>query len=126
MSEQRAMSGADWLARAIASTGISHVFFIESVLRRTLLALEDPAANDRSEHQTEPDPAEDESEEQQQPYLCIAGATEHLLDRCSEGEESEACERQCKKTQHDHAEFGRAVHPDSLWREWLWGCRGGR
>jgi acetolactate synthase-1/2/3 large subunit len=35
------MNGADWLARALASTGMSHVFFVESTLRRTLLALGD-------------------------------------------------------------------------------------
>jgi acetolactate synthase I/II/III large subunit len=33
-------SGSDWFARAIASTGTSHVFFIDAVLRRTLIALE--------------------------------------------------------------------------------------
>jgi acetolactate synthase I/II/III large subunit len=35
------MNGADWLARALASTGMSHVFFVESTMRRTLLALGD-------------------------------------------------------------------------------------
>lgn len=35
------LNGADWLARALASTGMSHVFFVESTLRRTLLALGD-------------------------------------------------------------------------------------
>jgi acetolactate synthase-1/2/3 large subunit len=35
------MNGADWLARAFASTGMSHVFFVESTMRRTLLALGD-------------------------------------------------------------------------------------
>ena len=34
-------TGAQWLAQAIAGAGSSHVFFVESVLRRTLLALED-------------------------------------------------------------------------------------
>jgi len=33
-------TGAEWLARAIASTGATHVFFMEAVLRRTLIALE--------------------------------------------------------------------------------------
>ena len=33
------MNGADWLARALASTGMTHVFFVESTMRRTLLAL---------------------------------------------------------------------------------------
>src|SRR5271167_1658180 len=33
-------TGSDWLARAIASTGTQHVFFIDAVLRRTLIALE--------------------------------------------------------------------------------------
>ena len=45
MSEQRsipgAMNGAEWLARALAGTGMTHVFFVESVLRRTLLQLKD-------------------------------------------------------------------------------------
>jgi len=35
-----ALSGAEWLARAIASTGTGHVFFIDAVLRRTLIQLE--------------------------------------------------------------------------------------
>jgi acetolactate synthase I/II/III large subunit len=35
------MTGAAWLAQAIAGAGSTHVFFVESVLRRTLLALED-------------------------------------------------------------------------------------
>jgi acetolactate synthase I/II/III large subunit len=35
------MNGADWLARALAGTGMTHVFFVESTLRRTLLALGD-------------------------------------------------------------------------------------
>jgi len=35
------MNGAEWLARALASTGMSHVFFVESTLRRTLLQLSD-------------------------------------------------------------------------------------
>src|SRR5499427_3696659 len=34
-----AMNGAEWLARALAGTGMTHVFFVESVLRRTLLQL---------------------------------------------------------------------------------------
>ena len=34
------LTGSDWLARAIASTGTQHVFFIDAVLRRTLVALE--------------------------------------------------------------------------------------
>src|SRR5215471_4465937 len=39
MSETAAMNGAEWLARALAGTGLSHVFFVESTLRRTLLHL---------------------------------------------------------------------------------------
>jgi len=39
MSETAAMNGAEWLARALAGTGMSHVFFVESTLRRTLLHL---------------------------------------------------------------------------------------
>src|SRR5438093_2816986 len=41
MSDQAGMNGAEWLARALAGTGMSHVFFVESVLRRTLLQLSD-------------------------------------------------------------------------------------
>jgi acetolactate synthase-1/2/3 large subunit len=41
MSDQGTMSGAEWLARALAGTGMSHVFFVESVMRRTLLHLGD-------------------------------------------------------------------------------------
>jgi acetolactate synthase I/II/III large subunit len=45
LSEQRSMpgtmNGAEWLARALAGTGMTHVFFVESVLRRTLLQLTD-------------------------------------------------------------------------------------
>jgi acetolactate synthase-1/2/3 large subunit len=35
------MNGAEWLARALAGTGMSHVFFVESTMRRTLLQLSD-------------------------------------------------------------------------------------
>src|SRR5947209_18600982 len=35
------MNGAEWLARALAGAGTTHVFFVESVLRRTLLELKD-------------------------------------------------------------------------------------
>ncbi len=41
MSDQGMMNGAEWLARALAGTGMSHVFFVESVMRRTLLQLGD-------------------------------------------------------------------------------------
>src|SRR5207237_10523799 len=41
MSDQGMMNGAEWLARALAGTGMSHVFFVESTLRRTLLQLGD-------------------------------------------------------------------------------------
>lgn len=41
MSDQEVMNGAEWLARALAGTGMSHVFFVESVMRRTLLHLGD-------------------------------------------------------------------------------------
>jgi acetolactate synthase-1/2/3 large subunit len=41
MAETAAMNGAEWLARALAGTGMSHVFFVESVMRRTLLRLSD-------------------------------------------------------------------------------------
>ncbi len=34
------LSGAEWLARAIAASGTDHVFFIDAVLRRTLIQLE--------------------------------------------------------------------------------------
>src|ERR1700737_821762 len=35
------MNGVEWLARALAGAGATHVFFVESVLRRTLLELAD-------------------------------------------------------------------------------------
>ncbi|HWD57845.1 MAG TPA: thiamine pyrophosphate-binding protein [Stellaceae bacterium] len=35
------LNGYEWLARALASTGMTHVFFVESTMRRTLLALGD-------------------------------------------------------------------------------------
>src|SRR5438445_10461035 len=41
MSETAAMNGAEWLARALAGTGMSPVFFVDSTLRRTLLHLRD-------------------------------------------------------------------------------------
>src|SRR5438105_12973621 len=41
MAEGQQMNGAEWLARALAGTGMSHVFFVESTLRRTLLHLGD-------------------------------------------------------------------------------------
>src|SRR5258706_470408 len=41
MSDKGTMNGAEWLARALAGTGMSHVFFVESVMRRTLLHLGD-------------------------------------------------------------------------------------
>src|SRR5947208_14773334 len=41
MAGAASMNGADWLARALAGTGMSHVFFVESVMRRTLLQLTD-------------------------------------------------------------------------------------
>ena len=43
-------TGAEWLARAIASTGATHVFFMEAVLRRTLLALEAQGVQRMSGH----------------------------------------------------------------------------
>src|SRR3984957_2668456 len=41
MAETAAMNGAEWLGRAFARTGMTHVFFFESTMRRTLLALGD-------------------------------------------------------------------------------------
>src|SRR5690242_14549043 len=41
MSDRAGMNGAEWLARALAGTGMSHVFFVESTMRRTLLQLSD-------------------------------------------------------------------------------------
>ena len=43
MSEARTRNGAQWLAQALAGTGMTHVFFVESVLRRTLLEFDDLA-----------------------------------------------------------------------------------
>src|ERR1700735_3025917 len=41
MAETAAMNGAEWLGRGRARTGMTHVFFVESTMRRTLLALGD-------------------------------------------------------------------------------------
>src|SRR5690349_14025471 len=41
MAETASMAGFEWLAQALAGTGMSHVFFVESTMRRTLLALSD-------------------------------------------------------------------------------------
>jgi acetolactate synthase-1/2/3 large subunit len=41
VSEHGSISGAEWLAQAIAASGTTHVFFVESTMRRTLLQLED-------------------------------------------------------------------------------------
>src|SRR5260370_32093107 len=41
LSEHGSINGAEWLARALAGAGTTHVFFVESVLRRTLLQLKD-------------------------------------------------------------------------------------
>ncbi len=41
MSEHGSISGAEWLAQAIAASGTTHVFFVESTMRRTLLRLAD-------------------------------------------------------------------------------------
>ena len=43
LSEQRTINGAQWLARALAGTGMTHVFFVESCMRRTLMEFEDLA-----------------------------------------------------------------------------------
>ena len=36
-----ALNGADWLAQSLAASGQTHVFFVDAVLRKTLLALRD-------------------------------------------------------------------------------------
>ena len=55
MGETAAMNGAEWLAQALAGTGLSHVFFVESTLRRTLLHLRELGV--RRKHTTrEPEP----------------------------------------------------------------------
>src|ERR1700694_2801961 len=41
MSDPGTMNGAEWLARALGGNGVSHVFFVESTRRRTLLQLGD-------------------------------------------------------------------------------------
>ena len=38
MSEET-ITGAEWLARTLAANGTTHVFFIDAVLRRTLIEL---------------------------------------------------------------------------------------
>jgi acetolactate synthase-1/2/3 large subunit len=39
MSQSEALTGAEWLARTLAANGTTHVFFIDAVLRRTLIEL---------------------------------------------------------------------------------------
>ena len=39
MGTTEAITGAEWLARALAANGTTHVFFIDAVLRRTLIEL---------------------------------------------------------------------------------------
>src|SRR6185295_11936136 len=39
LSTTEALTGAEWLARTLAVNGTSHVFFIDAVLRRTLIEL---------------------------------------------------------------------------------------
>jgi acetolactate synthase-1/2/3 large subunit len=39
MTENEALTGAEWLARTLAANGTTHVFFIDAVLRRTLIEL---------------------------------------------------------------------------------------
>ncbi len=34
------LNGAEWLARSLKDSGVSHFFFVDAVLRRTLLAME--------------------------------------------------------------------------------------
>src|SRR3984893_11218043 len=41
MAEAASMNGGEWWWRALAATGMTHVFFVESVMRRTLLQLSD-------------------------------------------------------------------------------------
>src|ERR1700694_4843843 len=41
MAEAASMNGAEWLAQALATAGMPAVFFVESVMRRTLLQLSD-------------------------------------------------------------------------------------
>ena len=39
MDATEAITGAEWLARTLAANGTTHVFFIDAVLRRTLIEL---------------------------------------------------------------------------------------
>jgi acetolactate synthase-1/2/3 large subunit len=39
MNQSEALTGAEWLARTLAANGTTHVFFIDAVLRRTLIEL---------------------------------------------------------------------------------------
>jgi acetolactate synthase I/II/III large subunit len=39
VSEDRVLSGAEWLARALEANGTTHVFFVDAVLRRALIEL---------------------------------------------------------------------------------------
>ena len=39
MNAAEPLTGAEWLARTLAANGTTHVFFIDAVLRRTLIEL---------------------------------------------------------------------------------------
>ena len=38
MNAAEPLTGAEWLARTLAANGTTHVFFIDAVLRRTLIS----------------------------------------------------------------------------------------
>jgi acetolactate synthase-1/2/3 large subunit len=39
MADTDSLTGAEWLARTLAANGTTHVFFIDAVIRRTLIEL---------------------------------------------------------------------------------------
>lgn len=39
MAAAESLNGAEWLARSLEANGTTHVFFIDAVLRRTLIEL---------------------------------------------------------------------------------------
>ena len=72
MSEE-AITGAEWLARTLAANGTTHVFFIDAVLRRTLIELGALGVTRVLAH------AEKSAAYMADGYARIAGTAGHLL-----------------------------------------------
>ena len=81
MSGAEGITGAEWLARTLAANGTTHVFFIDAVLRRTLIELGALGVTRVLAH------AEKSAAYMADGYARIAGRPGHLLravGRCGE------------------------------------------